>query len=442
MKDKKNPSKKPRRVVVKRSTRKGGRDVTPTGSIGPTVIVAEPSRECEGIPVDERPETFLEGLKLRGLIAFTARCVRRVFPIVILTTGEVRKYDEAIAMAEAFAAGEPGSLILARRVADEVKDDSTQPDGEYPHSLEQNSWYARHAVIEVAKASVSAFSAVTLIPPSKPCCQEAVEHAAIAYRHAERTTKPFVIYGERSDWDREAGWARNAIKRDLEAIRKSHRGSITELGLAINTSVHGPLGPLWSHEQVPKWYKQGIQKWRKPLGITMIEGEEFLRLLSSAPKPFPDLVYWYLESVTDEDELKKLTGSLEKMQQLSRRSSRPAPGLVVYAPGIAEDKRLELVRQGAIVYADALKHNAETFRAALHDHMEEVYDGWEKDTQGLWVYAGSRVTWRDGLPRPTPHLEERDEPWSAEETEESGKCNKVAPEHYQMLLEYLYANKQ
>src|SRR5262245_57102314 len=153
--------------------------------------------------MDENIENLLEGMKLRGVIALTARCVRRVF---VLPEVRVRECDEAIAMAEAFAAGEPGSPLRARQVADAVH--SKLARASYPPRA------AGHAVNHLAEAAVSAFSAVVHSPPLEHYCVKAAEGAVSAFWYAKQSLSNAV--------EEEAGWAREAWRHDHKILRESH----------------------------------------------------------------------------------------------------------------------------------------------------------------------------------------------------------------------------
>jgi hypothetical protein len=388
-------------------------------------------------------------LRLRGLIAFASRCTRRVFPVIILADAAVRECDEAIAMAEAFAAGEPGALIQAARVAEAVKGDTSPPGGGYPRSPQQNIWHARQATVALAHAAVSAFDTSLHVPPSKIYCEEAVGHAVTAIRDARLTTEPFgdaILPGDPryDEWARQyaesarqAEWARQARKRDLDALRHSHHGLSTELGLAIDTSSRGPLGPLWLPGQTPSWYTEGLHKWYKPRGVTVVTADEFLR--SDNPKSIPDLVCWYRKSATDAADFETLKESLRRVQEVSRALGQHPPGLVVYAPGIAGEQWADLVDLGANVYVNPPDQWFEprddhSLRDMLHDRLEEAYQGWEQE-EGLWSYSDARISSRVG---PTPPVE----PFVAQEStgetaEQTRDEDKATRDDYQKLLQYL-----
>jgi hypothetical protein len=404
--------------------------------------------------VDEYAESPLEGLKLRGRIAFASRCARRVFPTVVLVDDAVQECDKAIAMAEAFAAGEPGALLRARQVADAVRDAMSPAGGGDLGGPQQNGWSAaRHAAAELAEAAVSAFSAVTRTPPSKSCCQEAAEHADIAVKYAQGTMERLqeLVTPDRPTYAgsgrelfgrfREGEWVRQAWKDDLETLHQSHRGLVTELGRAVDTSPRGSLGPLWLPDRVPGWYQEGLRKWRKPRGITVITADQFLRS-DGHLEPFPDLVCWHLDSEATVAELDELKESLRAVDEVCRILDRSPPGLVVYAPGIAEEQRLQLVVDfGAMAWADPPvrrppPRDAQSLCDLVRDRLEATYEGWKQDDRGLWLYAGARVTWRGGAgPRPVPAGAEEPGTESVEPTEDE-----ASQEDYRNLLKYLKAD--
>jgi hypothetical protein len=457
---------------------------------------------------------LLNGLKLRGLIAFAARCARRVFPVIVLRGHLVRQSDEAIAMAESFASGEPGEFIRARQVAKAIRDDSYATGGG-PRFPLQSSWYAIHGAEQLAYAAVDGFSAISRSPASKPCCESAFKHAADAFEHARRVTEPysydlaendslFVDFKSKFPTEaKEVRWARHAWEKDLESLRKSHSGAITELGMAIDTSPRGSLGALWSPGEVPRWYEECLRKMRKPPRITVITGREFLRewggldpvrkdeldrfiekwdryrtheiesvltnqrsLLhgdgsmgspASGPElsrqilvprnsgePFPNLICWYVQPGATGSDLELLTSSLRAARVVSRYHVRPAPALVLFAPGLPAQRKLHLVDQGAIVLphspnASIQAKDDDSLRMSLLDRLEEAYDGWETDAKGLWSYAGARVTWRGAPMAQSPIFESE----SAEKdvSKQTDQETKASHDDYRNLLKYLEAEQ-
>jgi hypothetical protein len=360
--------------------------------------------------VDILTEDPLENLKLRGLISFAARCTRRVFPIIVLADEQPGECELAIAMAESFAAGEPGSLIQARKVAKAVEYHFEPTGGGYPRTPEQNSYYARKSVEGLARSATSAFSAVTLTPPSKSCCEDALAHATQSVRDAMLATEPFRDLYERDSFEyqrfestykdraQEAEWARQSARRDLEALRKTHSGPVTELGTSVDTSSRGPLGSLWGESPVPDWFQSGFQAWHPPRRVSVATAEQFFREVESCGE-VPEVVCWYVSRDADSSQFKAVQEELKKAHFPTGSTERTRPVLSVYAQGIDEDRRLQLINLGATVYAEPLDerfepNNSEEFRDLLRYRLLMAYSDWTQDESGLWTYTGARVGWR------------------------------------------------
>jgi hypothetical protein len=72
--------------------------------------------------------------------------------------------------------------------------------------------------------------------------------------------------------------------------------------------------------------------------------------------------------------------------------------------------------------------------------MEEGYHGWEKDTQGLWLYTGADVTWRDNFPSSSPISPTSvADGYSAQENQDTER--KFHEEDYKGLVKYLQENE-
>jgi hypothetical protein len=218
----------------------------------------------------------------------------------------------------------------------------------------------------------------------------------------------------------------------------------------MDTSHRGELGSLWLQGEVPSWFDLYSQLWSPRRGIKIQTGHEFL---SSDMESVPDLVCWYLPFAGKgrelEVEIDRIRNEMKLVLVAEEKARRHMPGIVVYAPGISGSLREELVLLGAIVYTESPDRQSkpvdvETFRTALTERMEQAYEGWVRDPQGLWRVTDARANWRDGPGIPLSAAETTDSIASSPELdselmphEMQAPDKNVTAEHYKTVLKYL-----
>jgi hypothetical protein len=170
----------------------------------------------------------LAQLPRRAVVAFAARCARRVQPLTHALPQQGRDaIDRAIASAEAFA-----------------KDDSRAAD-----AAEAAARAAR--ADEAARAAHLAARAAHLAATAALATTDADVLAAAAEAAARAATVEAAADAEADDNDWADAWA--AASSDLDRLIASNLGKPDTLGATIDPSESGPLGPLWPQGE-PEWY--------------------------------------------------------------------------------------------------------------------------------------------------------------------------------------------
>jgi len=171
----------------------------------------------------------LAQLPRRAVVAFAARCARRVQPLTHALPQQGRDaidrdaIDRAIAIAEAFAKG----TDVASAAADAAARAATAA----------NKDDAAGAATWAAAAAVAA--------------------AAVAVANAAWAADAAARAAARAATDTEAAWAAAwaAADDDLDRLIALNLGQPGTLGAPIDPSKSGPLGPLWP-QGVPEWYTE------------------------------------------------------------------------------------------------------------------------------------------------------------------------------------------
>jgi len=178
----------------------------------------------------------LAQLPRRAVVAFAARCTRRVQPLTHFIPQQDRDaIDRAIASAEAFAKGTAADWAAHRAAAAD----------------------ARAAAVAVVAAAVDA---------ARATAADAARAAAVAAAVADDAAWADAAWAD-ADARAAVAWAadaaasaaraatRAATSRDLERLIALNLGQPGTLGAPIDPSEAGPLGPLWPHG-VPEWYTE------------------------------------------------------------------------------------------------------------------------------------------------------------------------------------------
>jgi len=193
----------------------------------------------------------LAQLPRRAVVAFAARCTRRVQPLTHFIPQQDRDaIDRAIASAEAFAKGTAADWAAHRAAAAD----------------------ARAAAVAVVAAAADAARATAADATRAAAVADAVaDDAAWAdavadARAADAATADDDAWAA-ADARAAVAWAtdaaaraaraatRAATSRDLERLIALNLGQPGTLGAPIDPSEAGPLGPLWP-QGVPEWYTE------------------------------------------------------------------------------------------------------------------------------------------------------------------------------------------
>lgn len=182
----------------------------------------------------------LKKLPLGAIVAYAARCARRVQPLYGCAAGaaESRKHEAAvegaISVAENFCLSHDVSAPAygAAYAARDAADTTVAKD-------------AARAAAAAARAAAYAFDLPKCAVYDRPVytsrvaaeAGDAAEAAARAAEHASGSAAP-VEAAARADFDR---------------LSKLNQGSYPELGQPIDATKNGPLGPLWA-EGPPEWF--------------------------------------------------------------------------------------------------------------------------------------------------------------------------------------------
>jgi len=177
----------------------------------------------------------LAQLPHHAVVAFAARCARRVQPLTHALPQQGRDaIDRAIASAKAFAKGTADAAADdAAARADAARADAARADAEA--AVAAKAAGAARAGAEAAWADAAD-----------------VARADAAGDAAAWAADAALVAGAAAD-DEAAAWA--AAASDLERFIALKLGEPDTLGAPIDPSEAGPLGPLWPHG-VPEWYTE------------------------------------------------------------------------------------------------------------------------------------------------------------------------------------------
>jgi hypothetical protein len=173
----------------------------------------------------------LAQLPHHAVVAFAARCARRVQPLThVLPQQDRDAIDRALASAEAFAKGAADAGANAARADARAADAGADAVARSAARSAARAWTA--AARAAARADAAADAA------------DAADWAATAAAAA--------------DWAANAaarGAARAAASSDLDRLIALNPGEPDAQGAPIDPSEAGPLGPLWP-QGVPEWYTE------------------------------------------------------------------------------------------------------------------------------------------------------------------------------------------
>jgi PTS system nitrogen regulatory IIA component len=173
----------------------------------------------------------LTQLPLRALVAYAARCARRVQPFFALSDDHPEKQrhvaavERAIRIAEEFVRGIP----VAASDATEASDAASKAS----HAAAWPAWAATRAATGAARAAARA------------AARDSAWFTSFTY-YAWSAVEDWCIAAQATE-ARAAGAA--AARSDFDQLRRLGLGQFPELGEPIDPSEDGPLGPLWPEEK-------------------------------------------------------------------------------------------------------------------------------------------------------------------------------------------------
>ena len=208
----------------------------------------------------------MKQLSLRAMVAYAARCARRVQPFFTLPDDHPEKLkhvaavERAIQAAEEFARGNPIADVdyfraasvginfarFAPRWADGALVDTAA--ARYAYLAAEAANYAVRAADGAARAAGSDFGKEVLdFDCYEPFCYpndwpRGSWEIAIAAWHAWAVAAHWIIPAN-------ARAAAVAAWSDFDRLRRLGLGRFPELGAPIDPSEDGPLGPLWPEEK-------------------------------------------------------------------------------------------------------------------------------------------------------------------------------------------------
>jgi hypothetical protein len=209
----------------------------------------------------------LANLPLRAIVAFAARCARRVRPLAASLPEDSRvAIDQAITVAEAFARGDKavGAAVTAGAAVGAAR--GAEIDG-VTETAVGAAWAAAQAAeaVQAAKAAEAfgaaadnnfAVQAAEAADQTARCAALAVGNATLAVRSAALAVKAIASVTDRD----------HAILADIEQIIAFRLGEPGTLGSPIDPSEAGPLGPLWPGGE-PAWLRKLDDEGYKALGL-------------------------------------------------------------------------------------------------------------------------------------------------------------------------------
>jgi hypothetical protein len=277
-------------------------------------VVAVSSRiESRGAAVDrEELERELKKFPPRAIVAFAARCARRVQPLFsALSDRDIEAVDRAIAIAELCAS----EASTGREEADSAVAAATAADA--AANRDANTFYAAGDIADTTNAAYNVFAAAST---AANVSADAARAAADAARAAAAADVADVAYAAASSAYAAAGAAAAAaavyaaaaaandvwlaISADLQRLAALSPNEPKNRSFVVDPNPFGPLGPLWS-EGEPEWFRQFKAKAEAKAAIATDQS------LGEAP---PLYLYFDLEEFSD-NEIAEMIGMLSDVYQ-------------------------------------------------------------------------------------------------------------------------------
>jgi hypothetical protein len=232
-------------------------------------------------------QTELRKLPLTAIVAFAARCARRVQPIYWLPPGTPDRtmmtgaVDRAISLAEQFArerwaSAADSAMPLAASAAASIAAHEADHHQAYPArgaacAAAQSASLAGGAARQAAKAIRDAPVASKFAKYSRPHAADnpvadsdfVVDSAADASAYADDAAA-FVanageIASENASTDVDVAPTTHAAQHDRMRLLSLQLGAPLSLGDPIDAREAGPLGPLWP-SGAPDWYVEALNR--------------------------------------------------------------------------------------------------------------------------------------------------------------------------------------
>src|SRR5580704_2897916 len=195
--------------------------------------------------------TDLKQLPLRALVAYAARCARRVQSQYALPEGHEEAaacqaaLDGAIRIAEQFAAGEePSAESVAQAEEATVRAMILVSGDENGNSTAAYAANAAYAAIDAATAGLAAMHS----DDPQAAADKVADAAAIAF-DAATAIRDDVARAANLDW---------------EMLHRMHLGKFPKVGEAVNPSEKGILGPLFARVEGASAKRTGKAAAKKP----------------------------------------------------------------------------------------------------------------------------------------------------------------------------------
>lgn len=305
---------------------------------------------------------MLGSLKLRGVIACVSRASDRVLPRV--KPKYLQMCTDVRDMTWSFAAGEPASILELWRLAKRAEV-LTEPSERSP---------ALKGIRLARLAAQNSYDAVGNFPLSH-------EKASCALQNAEAAVALLV--------NASGSPAQQALLRDAEKLKETHRGDVFEPGVPINAGPEGELGPLWIEGEQPSWWQSpehSDDAWVEP-ALMAVRG---VLNVDAVVRDQPTFICFFVEGDREPKDIHDpvLSDVMSSLERYAGPSSwKRRPGFVVYVSRIDHPTYLKLVLKGALVVTqDKLvggrPKNVEEFVVA---YRESLYQ---------WAHPVVRSEWR------------------------------------------------
>jgi hypothetical protein len=214
----------------------------------------------------EELKAELRELPLRAIVAFAARCARRVEPLVGSRLAGAEDLERAIALAEQLARGmqiQSPTILAAANVAYGAANRAIKADSFDPFAADAYFAYA------AANAAYAAANAAAYGANAVNAAADAANRAYAVNAINDVANRAANSAGAANDAVNRAAYGANAkapisalqaaLAADQRCLATLNLGEPKTLGRGIDPSPTGPLGPLWP-EGEPEWFVKAKAK--------------------------------------------------------------------------------------------------------------------------------------------------------------------------------------